>query len=77
MPMGGVAIMVHEDLESHISHIHRIDHRIIKITLQSTESHTPITIINTYAPHTGRSQKEKQEHWQKARETIQQTPKNI
>ena len=44
---GGLAILIHEELEHRISHIHRIDHRILKITLQSRESHTPITIITT------------------------------
>jgi len=37
---GGVAILVHEELEQRKVQIHRIDHRILKITLHSPESHT-------------------------------------
>jgi len=40
IPTGGVAIMVHEDLEQHITHIHRLSHRIMKITLHSEDAHT-------------------------------------
>ena len=34
MPIGGVAILIHEDLEQHIAHIHRVNHRIMKIALR-------------------------------------------
>ena len=56
MHIGGVAILVQEELSQHIVAINRIDNRIKHITLQSPNSHTPITIINSYAPHKGRKQ---------------------
>ena len=40
MAIGGVAILIREELEHHITHIHRVGRRIMKITLHSEESHT-------------------------------------
>ena len=74
MPVGGVAILVHEDIERHIVHIHRINHRIMKITLRSDESHTPVAITNTYAPHQGKTKVEQDAHWKQAQQTIADTP---
>ena len=53
MYQGGVAILVHEDLQRHIKQIERIDHRILKIILTSKNANAPITILTTYAPHMG------------------------
>ena len=75
MAEGGVAILIHEDLEQHITHIHRINHRIMKITMHSEESHTPVTIINTYAPHQGKTKTEQQEHWKMVQQTLKTTPR--
>jgi len=70
MPIGGAAILIHEDLAQHIVHIHRVNHRIVKIILRSEESHAPITIINTYEPHRGKTKLEQSEHWEKVQEII-------
>ena len=56
---GGVAILIHMELEHFISNIQRIDHRIMTITLHDQPKDIPITIAVTYAPHKGYSQKEK------------------
>ena len=53
MTRGGVAIMIHQEMEQYISNINRIDHRIMTVTLQDTPKDIPITIVVTYAPHTG------------------------
>ena len=39
MPTGGVAILIHESIEHHITHIQQINSRIIVITLHSKCSH--------------------------------------
>jgi len=51
----GVAILVHGELEHHIVNIKRADARIMKITLHIKQSHTPLTILFTYAPHGGKT----------------------
>ena len=43
----------------HISTIQRVDRRILKVTLDHPETHTPLTIIATYAPHQGYNNHEK------------------
>ena len=46
----------------------------MKITLNSEQSHTPITILNTYAPHQGKNKAEQQEHWEEVQKTIKEIP---
>ena len=72
--IGGVAILVREELEPHISHIRRVNHRIVKITLQSEQKHTPVTIINTYAPHQGKTKLERTERWAQVQQTTTSIP---
>jgi len=36
---GGVSILIHEELEQHITHIQRVNQGIVKITLHSAQSH--------------------------------------
>jgi len=74
---GEVAILVHKDLEQHITHIAKINNRIMHITLQSQKSHTPITILNTYAPHSGKSKTEQTEHWNQVGEVLKTCQKHI
>ena len=57
--IGGVAILIHEDLTHHITSIVRTNHRIMAATLQSQNTPTPVTIINKYAPHKGLRKQEK------------------
>ena len=38
--IGGVAILIHNELEQHITHITRINNRIMHLTLQIQKSHT-------------------------------------
>ena len=63
IPTGGVAILIHEELEHDIVLIKRIDARIIQITLHSQNSHTPLTILCTYAQRSGKSKIEQKKHW--------------
>ena len=49
-----------------------INHRIQTVTLQIPKSHTPVTIINTYAPHKGISKKEQREHWNGVEKPLKQ-----
>ena len=57
LPTAGVAILVHEELEHHIVNLKRINERIMQLTLHSKHSHTPLTILCTYAPHGGGKRK--------------------
>jgi len=75
MTKGGVAILIHTELAHYISNIQRIDHRIMTVTLHDKPGDIHITIMVTYAPHTGYSKKEKAEHWQNAKHTLTQIPK--
>ena len=75
LPIGGVAIIVHEQIAKHIIHINRISHRIMTITLHSIDTHTPVTIISPYAPHKGIPKIEQKEHWEQTQETIKNIPK--
>ena len=59
----------------HISMIQRIDHRILKVTLGHPETHTPLTILATYAPHQGYT-KHENTHWGNVRKTLKATPRN-
>jgi len=61
MPIGGVAILIHEDLEHHIVRIRRENRRITTVTLHSEGAHAPITIINTYSPHQGKTKVEQED----------------
>jgi len=47
------------ELDNFISQIHRIDHIILKLTPRDTAEDTPITVVATYAHHTGYSNEEK------------------
>jgi len=70
-----VSIAVHQEMAPHISTIQRIDNRILKITLDHPETHTPLTIIATYAPHQGYSNHEKNKHWEAVHKTLTETPR--
>lgn len=71
---GGVAILIHGDMEQHILHIHRVNHRIAKLTLRSEEPHTPVTILNTYAPRQGKTKTDQQDLWKAVQGSLQNTP---
>ena len=66
------AIAIHQELAQHISQIERISARILKITLDHAATHTPRSIIVTYAPHQGYTTKETQDHLNKAQQTLEQ-----
>ena len=57
--IGEVATMIHESATQHITHIRRISPRITRATLHRKESHTPVTISTTCAPHRGKTKKNK------------------
>jgi len=63
--IAGVAIAIHQEMERQISSIGRIDHRILKIALDHQKTQTPVTILKTYAPHSGYKPAEKTAHWEK------------
>ena len=63
-------------MAQHISQIDRIDRRILKITLDHDDAHTPVTIIVTYSPHQGYTQPEKQERWKNVQNTLGKIPKH-
>ena len=69
-----MAILVHEELEHHIVNIQRINARIIQVTLHSKNSHTPLTILCTYAPHSGKTKIQQKEHWGEVENTIEAFP---
>ena len=71
---GGVAILIHNELEQHITHITRINNRIMHLTLQSQNSHRPKAILNTYASHSGKGKKEQKDHWRQVKETLEIIP---
>jgi len=45
------------------------------VTLQRNEAITPITIITTYAPRKGYTATDREKHWGKADQTLQEIPK--
>merc|ERR1712112_186890 len=73
--IAGMAIAVHQEMAPHISTIQRVDNRSLKITLDRPETHTPLTIIETYAPHQGYSNHEKNKHWEAVRKNANRNPK--
>jgi len=74
--IAGVAIAIQQELEPHISTIERIDHRILKITLDREDAKTPVTILATYAPHQGYNNHEKSNHWEKVYASLETIPKH-
>jgi len=74
--IAGVAIAIHQELTQHISNIKRIDERIMAITLGREHTHTPITLLVTYAPHQGYNNHEKTKHWELVQQTLQDIPKH-
>ena len=74
LPIAGVAILIHEELEHHIVNIKRTNERIIQVALHSKNSHTPLTILCTYAPHSGKTKMEKKDHWEEVKNQIAEIP---
>ena len=52
----------------------RIGNRLMGLTLQSANSHTPITIIIAYVPKTGATKQERRKHREKTEEMVKNTP---
>ena len=50
----GVFILIHTELEQHITQIERVNNRIMYITLQNKTTQIPITILNTRMHHRGK-----------------------
>ena len=73
--IGGVAIAIEKELNKHLHHLNQIDHRTMTVTLHSDHSHTPLTIVNSYAPHSGYSYIDKKTHWQTVNSTLSRIPK--
>ena len=49
MYQGGVAILVHEELQHHIKQIERIGHMSLKVILTSKNANAPVAILATHA----------------------------
>jgi len=71
--IGGTEILIHEELAQRITSIVRTYRRIITVTLHSQKSHTPVTLINTYAPRKG-LRKQENEHWKRVEQTLKEIP---
>ena len=65
IPAGGVAMLVHEDLEGNMAHIQKANRTIMEIALRFEGSRTYVAIINTYAPRKGETKVEQEAHWNK------------
>lgn len=76
MYQGGVAIIIHADMQQHIHQITRINHRILKITLKSQRPSIPITLITSYAPHKGYKHEIRNLHWETLEQVISEIPHN-
>jgi len=74
MPTAGVAILIRGELERPITNTKRIDARITQVALNSMKSHTPIAILGTYAPRSGKSKQERQAHWATVTKTLTGNP---
>ena len=62
-------------MAQHISTIERINGRIPNVTLDHKETHTPITLLVTYAPRKGYANQEKRKHWDEVGQVIETIPK--
>lgn len=71
---GGVAVLIHEDIEQHIIHIRRINHRIVKITLRSEESNTPCNNTKLICATPRKTKTKQQEHWKEVHGTLRNVP---
>jgi len=74
MRSAGVAILIHGELEHQITNIQQINGRIMQVTLHSPKSRTPLTILCTYAPQSGKKKTEQKAHWEQVQNTINEIP---
>ena len=68
--IGGSAIEIRQEMAQRLSVIRRINNRLLLVTLRRQDSHKPLTILVTYAPHHGYKQIEQQTQWRDAQQTI-------
>jgi len=73
--ISGIAIAIHEELDQHVCMVNRINESIMTITLDREQTHTPIAIIATYAPHQGYNNHEKNKHWEQVGKMLQEIPR--
>ena len=74
-PQGVVGVLLQQDLESFISTISRLVRRIMAVALNLLKTITPVAIINSYAPHKGYSNQERDRRWKRFEQIIEQIPK--
>ena len=74
---GGVGMLIEQNLAEHIISIESEDGRILKVTLDNTEvpNSKPLTIICTYAPHSGYRCKDRRTHWNMVNKWIESVPR--
>ena len=77
MSQGGVAILIHEDMQRSIHQIARVDRRIMKVTLKTQKGDIQITIIVTYAPRKKYARETRHKHWTQVDQLIQTSLKRI
>ena len=61
--IAGASVAIHQDLAPRISTIQRIGQWITKIPLDREEMNKPVTVLVTYAPRRGYSNRDKKERW--------------
>ena len=71
--VGGVSTILDITLADKVKTINRITQRITYVTLDTKNNPIPVTILNTYAPHSGYTIIEKGKYW----EEVKKTYKNI
>jgi len=76
--VGGVAVLIEEQLAQHIQHVKWEGGRILSITIDALDrehkNRIPITIVTTYAPHSKYRTKERVEHWNRVNEWLSNIP---
>ena len=72
---GGTEIMIHESIQQYITQIARQSSRVLRVTLGRENSKRPIQILTTYAPHNGRAEEDRNQHWGEVKEILNKTCK--
>ena len=72
---GGTEIMINASAHQYITQIARQRSRVLRVTLDRYKSEMPIHILSTYAPHNGRAEAERRQHWGEVNEILNRTCK--
>ena len=74
--VGGVGIMIEENLVEHVISVKREGGRHIRVTLdnKSVAGSIPLTILCSYAPHSGHRKRERQTFWNTVTKWVEEIP---